>query len=820
MSADKLFKYRQKMKKLFALLSFAVLSTVIAEEKIAYGAGEMKNPARTLYVSTAGNDRNDGKTLATAWHTIRHGARELRAGDTMLIAGGEYFESEVQINVKDKSIGFSGQCGKPGAPIRIMGMPGEKVVLRGAEFMQSPENPVKAGVYEFHLRGEPIYDKIFEVPSQIELQPVHADELVRDYPGTYYLDKPGHLLVHFAAKDQKGIYVGRSRIGLRIHGSYIHVENLNFENYYEGIYMRMNSPYDKNVAEHITVKNCGFYHNYKNGLVVDGASHSLFIGNRGMANGSYGTVMIMPQAYDNLFTGNWFGESPQTLRQLKPYDTNFALSQYGSGDGMRRNHIIGNVLDDQLSFRWKPGCPESRFEDNILTGRFYAESKPVPAVIRNNYFGGRIGWIGIGGNLWEKDFAGTPMVFNSNVRDRKDFRPENKIVFDAEKLKVTLPKAEFPKVEFRNLRAAAIENDSAAVLWETPENDGFGSVEFWIKGNGNHKRIWTKQQGVRHAVGLTGLKPNTEYEYFAAFSGRRGEWKRSVQSQFTTASKIREPGVLEVGPGKMNLEEASMAAVPGDVVKLASGRHVGQFVPIRGGLPGKPITLTGEKGAMIDGARFYAPLVDLNGKDNIIIDGITFVNPEDTTRSGVIRMENVKNITVRNCRADFPWMAGPFILCRGGVNINIENNISRGGDYPITVIGKNIKIRHNTIVDATMWSTSFWGIANLEITDNIFYRPCIQNKRNTALLLNDIKGKVVSDGNVFWSPVKEHPVGGTIRDGNAKVLNASKTLNEWQQLTGLDKNSIHADPMFADYEKGDFRLKAESPARGKGADIK
>jgi len=808
------------MKKRFVLLGLAALaaSLAAAEEEIAYGAGEMKNPARTLYVSTSGNDRNDGKTLETAWRTIRRGARELRAGDTLLIAGGEYFESEIPVNVKDNSIGFSEQCGKPGAPIRIMGMPGEKVVLRGAEFMPNPKKALEGTVYEFHLKKAPVYDSIFETPSQIELQPVHAEELVRDYPGTYYLDKSGRLLVHFAGKDQNGLYIGRERIGLRIHGSYIHVENLNFENYYEGIYIRMNTPEDKNAAEHITVKNCGFYHNYKNGLVVDGASRSLFIGNRGMANGSYGTVMTMLRAHDNLFTGNWFGASPQTMRQKKPYEHNYTLSNYGPGG--KRNHVIGNVLDDQLSFRWKSACPESRFEENILTGKFYAESKTLPVTIRNNYLGGGVGWIGIGNDIWEKDFAGTPIMFQNNVRDRKAFKPENRIVFDAEKLKVVLPKPEFPPVVFKNLRTDYIESDSAAILFETPENDGFASVEFWIKGDGNHKRIWAKRQGVCHAVGLTGLKPNTEYEYFAIFTGRRGEWKRSAQGSFTTASKMREPKVLEVGPGKMNLEDASMAAVPGDVVKLASGRHIGQFIPIRGGLPGKPVTLSGEKGAIIDGARFYAPLIDLDEKNNIVIDGVTFANPEDTTRAGLIRMNKVKNITIRNCRADFPWTAGPFILCRGGLNINIENNISRGGDYPITVTGENIKIRNNTIVDATMWSSSFWSIANLEITDNIFYRPCIPRKRNTALLLNDIKGKVVSDGNVFWSPIKEHPIGGTIRNGNAKVLKASKTLNEWQQLTGLDKNSIHADPMFVDYEKGDFRLKAESPARGKGADIK
>ena len=72
---------------------------------------------------------------------------------------------------------------------------------------------------------------------------------------------------------------------------------------------------------------------------------------------------------------------------------------------------------------------------------------------------------------------------------------------------------------------------------------------------------------------------------------------------------------------------------------------------------------------------------------------------------------------------------------------------------------------------------------------------------------------------LFWSPVKEHPVGGTIHDIKANILKTSKTLEEWQKVSGMDKNSIHADPMFVDYKNGDFRLKEGSPAKGKGATL-
>ena len=56
------------------------------------------------------------------------------------------------------------------------------------------------------------------------------------------------------------------------------------------------------------------------------------------------------------------------------------------------------------------------------------------------------------------------------------------------------------------------------------------------------------------------------------------------------------------------------------------------------------------------------------------------------------------------------------------------------------------------------------------------------------------------------------------RDGKTHAIYA-KTLEEWRKISGLDKTSIHADPMFVDYKKGDFRLKPGSPAKGKGATL-
>ncbi|MBQ9335935.1 MAG: right-handed parallel beta-helix repeat-containing protein [Lentisphaeria bacterium] len=791
-------------------------------EKPEFGAGEMLKPARTFYVSTRGNNKNDGTTPKTAWKTIEFGVKALRAGDTLLIDEGEYRTHEARVNTKDGTVGYSEQCGKPGSPIRIAGMPGKKVILRGSDYHRNPGKPVRGKIYQFKIKKAPAYDFVMENPSQVQLQRVYSEDAVMEYPGTFFLDESGKMLVHYAAENQDGIRTGRSRSGLRIQGSWILVENLTFTHYCEAVYLRMNMPAEKNAAEHITIRNCRFFHNYKEGLLVDGASFSLFTGITAMQNGDYGSIRMLSRAHDNLYTGNWLGPSPLTLRQSKPYVHNFALNQYGGGKKETtetvNNYVIGNVLEDKLSFRWKTQAANARFEDNMLYGSYYAESPVRPITIERNWFGGKIGQKGLGWDLWEKDFKGTVMVFRNNVRDRKDFKPENPIVFEAEKLRMELPEAKFPEAEMKDPQIKFITNDSAVAVWTTPECDGIGMAVCREKGKKAGKEVRSTRQGVRHEIGIGGLKPDTEYEIQLAFEGRRGQRAKSDWLTFRTEKTVREPKTLTVGPDEMTLNEAALAALPGDTVILKSGRHAGQFAPLRSGLPGKPITVKGEPGAEIDGQLFYNPLIDLTGKQHFIIDGISFVRAESTTRSGVIVVANGHHITVRNCRAVYPHGAGPMI--RGNSqcsDITFTNNVSNGGDYSITLGGKNITVTHNTVVNSVLAAGHFWNSDNLTVTDNIFYRFCIPVKRNNALIFSNIAGKVVCDRNVFWSPFKEHPIGGVIRDQNAKVLKRSRTLKEWQELTGYDLNSLHADPLFENCEKGDFRLKTDSPAKGKGA---
>ena len=87
-------------------------------------------------------------------------------------------------------------------------------------------------------------------------------------------------------------------------------------------------------------------------------------------------------------------------------------------------------------------------------------------------------------------------------------------------------------------------------------------------------------------------------------------------------------------------------------------------------------------------------------------------------------------------------------------------------------------------------------------------------------MLQNVRGRIISDRNVYFSPYKNHKAGGRVRNSNGKNLLVSESLAHWQKATGYDGASIAADPQFVDVKKGDFRLKENSPARGKGAEIK
>ena len=88
------------------------------------------------YVAPDGDDANTGLSRAEAWRTVSHAADVVNAGDTVLIAGGDYHE-DIRIRA----------TGDEGRPITFKCIPGEKVVFHGDNLVQGFKAVAKKHLY-------------------------------------------------------------------------------------------------------------------------------------------------------------------------------------------------------------------------------------------------------------------------------------------------------------------------------------------------------------------------------------------------------------------------------------------------------------------------------------------------------------------------------------------------------------------------------------------------------------------------------------------------------------------------------------------------
>jgi RNA polymerase sigma factor (sigma-70 family) len=116
-----------------------LIAGALAADKEAPPAGnEAARPDKTRYVSTRGNDANDGCSEKTAWRTIAQAAGKAQAGDLVKIEAGNYGHENVLIS----------NSGAEGSPIRFEGYGGD-VVLEGV----LPQKPEDDGEYGVMIKG-------------------------------------------------------------------------------------------------------------------------------------------------------------------------------------------------------------------------------------------------------------------------------------------------------------------------------------------------------------------------------------------------------------------------------------------------------------------------------------------------------------------------------------------------------------------------------------------------------------------------------------------------------------------------------------------
>ena len=426
---------------------------VVDESK--YGCGPLLESGKTYYVSLRGNDQAGGLSVDTAWRHVHHAFDRLRAGDTLVIAEGEYIEPPLVLDAQ------KGQAGQPGRPITIMAAPRHRVVITAALRPKLQRTPSTSFAWETPMklkRGEAM---LWEADTEILLQKAAGIDMVEELPATWWYDeKTQKVHVHFSdsrAHTPRPLAVclgrvsvshfrSRNACAVEVRASYVRFKGLWFEHDNICMVVRGNRAQGEDGektyrgGDHVTIEDCAFSSTCFAGLVLyAGARWNLIKGNYGTLNGARGSLLVdSGDTHDNLFLGNRLDPSAPTVR-TRGWRHHYGISAYGHVG--KRNHVIGNTMNGTHSYRTKYTVRETVIQGNVMLGLcstvpcVYAGQTPADLwegpedriVFRNNLFLGRVRTssepmpsCGVGGN-----WAGPYKAFVNNFVAKEQNRAES-----------------------------------------------------------------------------------------------------------------------------------------------------------------------------------------------------------------------------------------------------------------------------------------------------------------------------------------------------------------------------------------------------------
>lgn len=160
--------------------------------------------------------------------------------------------------------------------------------------------------------------------------------------------------------------------------------------------------------------------------------------------------------------------------------------------------------------------------------------------------------------------------------------------------------------------------------------------------------------------------------------------------------------------------------------------------------PTKPL-----KNAKMEISWLNRPLIQLNGTENIIFDGITFTQ----TRGNAIDGTNIKNIDVQNCT--FKDVLGHAIIAKGTVNAVTDGSYWQvcdiDGSYDCDIRGNIFNNIGGAAVELHGGNTDTLVKANNVIADNMIYRANMLSKNHNTILLWGV-GHTVINNNISRCP--------------------------------------------------------------------
>ena len=314
-----------------------------------------------------------------------------------------------------------------------------------------------------------------------------------------------------------------------------------------------------------------------------------------------------------------------------------------------------------------------------------------------------------------------------------------------------------------NQMAGNITDSSADLTWNYTGNNCF-NVEYgpagFIQGTGVGAQSGTVDSNVTAPHTLSGLSPNTTYDFYVESCCNPGQW----EGPFTFTTECTGPlaaGTYSVGPtgdfATMDsvISTLNVCGVGGAVTfELQSGSHAGGTIGAVNGVSAtNTITFSGANAAndtlgamLLDGASFInledlyirttgGFAVRLNGTDHVNITGSTI-----ETSSAV----STANIAIVASASATSYSSAT----EGEEYLTISDNTIRGGYFSIAFYGSSaslgathdVEITNNTISDAYYYGIYFYYARNVEIAENNIGN--FTNAYNYAAYLYNIDGCV------------------------------------------------------------------------------
>ena len=392
------------------------------------------------------------------------------------------------------------------------------------------------------------------------------------------------------------------------------------------------------------------------------------------------------------------------------------------------------------------------------------------------------------------------------------------------------------------LQAKAVSSSSVMVTWQTPRHYCDVSVRCYSISEKKESSVaHFRQGGLRETAGevlLDNFKPGKSYRINLYFYPINGQARVSRQINFKMPEGFsHKPVTLQVdkkAPGAFRSISAAMAkAGPGDTIMVGPGTYTEAVavylsgITLKSRIPGKAVLNLG-------GLLNYC--IKTQKTTDVTIDGFRFTGLPYSASSTTVRASAVKNFTMRNCYFTRPAHGGTgniHLMGFGPEGMLIENCVFDSGFHGIWIYpGKNVTVRNCTFSGGGV-NAIHVGCEQgdrTEIYNNIFV-DTVSNHNSPAVSVAEHGKHVYCDYNLYWktkrAPMQRYYSFGRYKPNHTysavwhvKKKDMPLTLADTRKRFGVEKHAIEADPLFADERSGNFALKKNSPAIGKGRDGK